>query len=231
MRKCMLIFFAVLMITGTAAAEVGFKGRPIINNISEPTGHTLNKGEFIIGIGSIGFGITDRVQVGTNILLFLVQVSNANIRVNLLQNSTSAFTVGMSFNNFNLSVFGEDVGFTSFSPFASFTADIGNGTAFTVGGKYASFSSTEDADIEDAEASASSSGTTIFAGIDYSMSHKTKFLAEAGYDVTFKGMRIGGAVLFGWEKFRLKLGVNYFGAEGTNGFTMPIVGLWWRFDA
>jgi len=68
------------------------------------------------------------------------------------------------------------------------------------------------------------------AGIEYSISHKTRLLAETGYDLTYRGMRLGGAVLFGWENFRLKLGVSYFAPENSNqSYTLPIIGLWWRF--
>jgi hypothetical protein len=67
-------------------------------------------------------------------------------------------------------------------------------------------------------------------GFDHDISYKTKLLAEYGYDFTFKGMRYGGGVLFGWENFRLKMGVSYFGpANSRNGYTWPIIGLWWRF--
>jgi hypothetical protein len=35
-------------------------------------------------------------------------------------------------------------------------------------------------------------------------------------------------VLFGWTKFRLKLGISYF--DAGDGFTFPLIGLWWRFQ-
>ena len=74
-------------------------------------------------------------------------------------------------------------------------------------------------DIEDAEVSEIAKGTSFFAGLEYSFSRKTKFLTEAGYDTTFQGFRLGGAVLRGWDKFRLKLGINYFNPENTGSFT------------
>jgi len=98
------------------------------------------------------------------------------------------------------------------------------------GGQFAFFETDEaDTDIDDVDASGSSTGTTIFAGIEQSYSSKTKFVADVGYDTTFEGARIGGGVLFGWDTFRLKLGVSYFTAG--DGFTFPLVGLWWRFKA
>ena len=71
--KRALIVVLLLAFTTTAFAEVGFEGRPITNNLWAPTGYTLNSGEFLVGLGPIGFGISDNIQVGTNILLFLFQ--------------------------------------------------------------------------------------------------------------------------------------------------------------
>ena len=45
------------------------------------------------------------------------------------------------------------------------------------------------------------------------------------------GHSFGGAVLFGWETLRLKLGVSYYQPRDVpEGFALPIIGLWWRFD-
>jgi hypothetical protein len=223
------IIFAVLIIVlalGSFAQE-GFQGRPITNNVRMSTGYTLNKGEFTIGLGSIGFGITDRVQFGTNVLLFLFQDYNGNLKVSLLESESMAVAAGLSFNYFDLKVFGADSGFTSVSPFVSISPRISEKTVLHLGAQYTFFSGDED--IDDAEISSTVRGTSVSTGLEYSFSNKTKFLAEGGYDTTFNGIRFGGAVLFGWDKFRLKLGVNYFKPEDTRGFTLPIIGIWWRF--
>lgn len=231
MKKPFIIALLLIIVTSSSFAEVGFKGRPITNNVMMPTGYTLNRGEFVIGIGSIGFGITDNVQVGTNLLLFIFQVYNANLKVSFIKTESMAFAAGLSFNSFDLSVDDDDIGFTSISPYATFSTKMGESTLLHLGGQFSTFSG--EAEIDDAEASSTSTGTSLFAGIEHSFSQKTKFLAEGGYDVTFEGFRIGGAVLFGWEKFRLKLGVNYFSVSNGDGeslaFTFPVIGLWWRF--
>ena len=226
--KKMIAVMLVLAVAGSAFAQVGFQGRPITNNLNAPTGYTLNQGEFAVGIGPIGFGLSDNFQVGTNILLFLFQIYNANVKVNLMESETMAVAAGLEFSTFNLSVDADDVGFTSYSPYAAVSLAMGENTKVHVGGQYSYFSG--ESEIDDAEVEGSSTGTSVFGGIEHSLSHKTKFLAEAGYDITFEGFRAGGAVLFGWEKFRLKLGVNYFKA-GDLSFTLPVIGLWWRFKA
>jgi hypothetical protein len=123
----------------------------------------------------------------------------------------------------------DEADFTAVAPYASGSLRIGANTMVHGGGRYAHFSAEEDNDIDDADAEASASGTSVFAGIEHSYSDRTKFLADAAYDTTFEGARVGGAVLFGWEKFRLKLGVSYFTAG--DGFVFPIIGMRWRFKA
>ena len=50
-------------------AQPGFADRPITNNAFAPTGYSLHRGEFTVGIGPVAFGVTENVQVGTNVLL------------------------------------------------------------------------------------------------------------------------------------------------------------------
>ncbi|MCP4157313.1 MAG: hypothetical protein GY757_56910 [bacterium] len=225
------VFIIILCIVGLSVftfGETGFKGRAITDNVSAPTGYTLNKGEFEVGLGHIGFGISDKVQVSTNVLLYLFQDFNASLKVSLIKNKKNAFAVGCSIHSFDLSVFSnEDVGFTAILPYVAYSTKISPKTKMHFTGQYSHFSGSED--IADATAKATSNGTSVTVGIEHSFSNKTKFLAETGYDLTFKGFRVGGAVLWGWKKFRLKLGINYFSPEGTDGFILPLVSLWWRF--
>ncbi len=206
----------------------GFKGRPIKTNISMPTGFTINKGEITIGIGPIGYGITDKIQIGTNIFLFLLQVYNVDLKTSFIKTYKKSFALGCKLHNFNMDVTGVETKFTSFSPYAAFSTKVSRNTFLHMGGQYSFFSGSEA--VEDATAGITSWGTSMALGIEHSVSHKTKFLFESGYDFTFKGPRIGGAILFGWKKFRLKLGVNFFKPKGTKMLALPVVSLWWRFQ-
>ncbi|MFX0198189.1 MAG: hypothetical protein ACFFCW_18890 [Candidatus Hodarchaeota archaeon] len=139
------------------------------------------------------------------------------------------FAAGIDFAYFNLKVFEANSNFISFSPYVAISPKISEKTTLHLGGRYSVFSG--DDDIEDAEASSTSKGTSFSVGFEYSLSRKTKFLTEGGYDFTFRGFRLGGAVLFGWEKFRVKLGVTYFDPENMSGFAFPVIGLWRRFNS
>ncbi len=231
MKKIKIIVIAVLLgcLSFGAYAEKGFDGRPITNNISMPTGFTLNRGEFKVGLGNIGFGISDRFQVGTNVLLYLVQDYNINAKYSLIKNENRALAVGLKLHRFDMDVFfGGETAFTSFTPFASFSTKISKNTLVHLGAQYSSFSG--DVDIEDAVTEAASEGTSVSLGIEHRFSRKTRFLAETGYDSTFKGFRVGAAVLWGWKSFRLKLGGRYFKPKGIDeGFISPVISIWWRF--
>jgi hypothetical protein len=107
---------------------------------------------------------------------------------------------------------------------------MGQKTRLHFSANYTNFSGSSN--INDAEnLNTSISGTSIAAGVEHSLSNKTKFLGDVGYDLEFKGVRVGGGVLFGWETFRLKLGIQYFAPKGYSGYVFPYVGLWWRFNA
>ena len=226
MKKWLIAGTIMICLVSSSFAEVGFRGRPITNNLSMATGYTLHQGEFLVGIGPVGFGITDNFQASTNVLLWLLQIYNADIKMSLMQTKKSSLGIGIDFSNFNLEVFDTETGFTSFSPYVTYSTRVGPKTLMHIGGQYSIFSG--NSNIEDADATSTSEGTSISAGVEHDISIKTKFLAEAGYDITFKGFRTGLGFLWGWEKFRLKLGLTY-SQYGDFSFTWPVIGLWWRF--
>jgi hypothetical protein len=232
MKKLLCVVFLFMFLTSTAFAELGFRGRPITNNLMMPTGYTLNQNEFIVGIGSIGYGITDNIQIGTNILLFLFQVYNVNLKASFIKTEKMAFAAGIELAKFNLDVFVDDddnADFTTISPFVVLSTKMGEKTTLHVAGVYTAWSG--DYETDEVDVTSTTSGTRVYGGVDHNLSIKTKFLAEAGYDIEFEGFFAGGGVLFGWEKFRLKLGVTYYSPEGSDGFTLPNIGIWWRFKA
>jgi hypothetical protein len=233
MMKLLASALVVLTLAPGAAlaeTETGFAGRPITNNLFAPTGYTLHKGEFTVGLGPVAFGITENVQLGTNLLLWIFQVYNADLKVAAVKDVDRALGLGIGVYRFSWDVTtdeGEegDVEFIALGPYASASMRLSDNTMGHIAAQYSYFES--DADVEDVEAEASASGTGVSGGLEYSMSNRTKFLADAGYDATFEAARFGGGVLFGWNTFRLKLGLSYFTAG--DGFVFPTIGLWWRF--
>lgn len=85
--------FAVCLISLNAAAEVT-REQPLV----EDSGYTLNKGEWKLGINTSSYGITDRLQLDSALLLDLV-ILNAGLKYQLvdapnLALSASAFAGG-----------------------------------------------------------------------------------------------------------------------------------------
>lgn len=227
----LLYTFALVLIMSAGplmAQEEGFAGRPITTNLSMSTGNTLHAGEFAVGLGPVEYGITENVQLGTNLLLFLFQYYNADLKVSLINTEENALALGLGVGYFDLNFVGGDVTFTSFSPYVAYSMPVGPKTRMHFSANYTNFSG--DAEIDDAEdLSASVSGTSVAAGVEHSLSNKTKFVGDLGYDVEFEGVRVGGGVLWGWESFHLKLGLQYFSPKGYGGLVLPYVNLWWRF--
>lgn len=228
--KLLYTFVLVLILTTgpLMAQEEGFAGRPITSNLSMPTGNTLNAGEFSVGLGPVEYGITENIQFGTNLLLFLFQYYNAELKVSLIDTETNALALGLGVGYFDLSYENGDVTFTSLSPFVAYSMPVGPKTRMHFSANYTNFSG--DAKVGDAkDLIASVSGTTVAAGVEHSLSNKTKFVGDLGYDVEFEGVRAGGGVLWAWESFHLKLGLQYFAPKGYSGLVLPYVNLWWRF--
>ena len=231
MKRQLILAAIVAALPGMGAqeAQAQFENRPLTSNAFTPTGYTLNQGEVTLGLGPIGFGLTDRVQVETNLLLWALQVYNADLKLAIVKTEKTALAVGITAARQSADfVDAEDVPFKSYSPYISLSRRLGTNTLAHIGARRASFSNLAGRQIDDAEPSGTATGTGIFGGIQHGIGIRTKLLGDVGYDTTFDGLRVGGAALFGWDTFRLKLGLSYSTAD--DGFVLPIVGFRWRFQ-
>lgn len=220
MQRIKKTFF--LVVAGIFSLSIftlaGFpEGKPIVDGLQSATADTLNKNEWIVGIGPVAYGVTEELQIGTNIFLFFLGPNfTAKYNLDNLIQSDMKIAAGVGYWKIDIGDLADVGAFTVFLPV---TKKLNEKWNLTVIGQYASI----DVDIGDEDVG-SVSGTSISAGFDGNIGEITKFLAEAGYDIDFKSLRLGGGILFGWEKFRLKLGLTIAPA------TYPIIGLWWRFS-
>ncbi len=208
----------------------GFKDRNILNVMGMPTAYALKKNEFIIGLGSVYYGINDHLQVGTNLLLFLLQDRNVQIKTNLYKTSKYAFATGLRFDHFALKTFGVDTNYSFLSPYGAFSLSTSEKVKLHFSGHYSMGWNSKDTDINDAEADWFVQGSNTSLGIELSASHRTKFVGEFAYDYTYEGTRFGGAILWGWEKLRLKVGLNSYSYKNVSNIIVPSFNIWWRFD-
>jgi opacity protein-like surface antigen len=227
MKKILMVILICALCAAPGLAESGFRSRSPLNNVTMPTGFTLNQGEFIVGLGPVGYGFSERFQFSTNILLYLFQVYNADLKYRLFKSDSLNVAAGIKFDYLSLNTSYDQTGFLSASLYLALSSRVNDRLTLHLSGQSSTFSS--DVDITEDALREHLRGTSLMAGLDYSVSSRTKMLAEAGYDATFRGPRLGGAVLFGWETFRLKLGVTWIRLEDGGSFALPVIGLWWRF--
>ena len=116
----LIVFF--LASTCSLAQTEGFAGRPITNNLSMQTGNTLNAGEFSVGIGPVEYGISDNFQLGTNLLLFIFQYYNADLKLSFMNTEREAFAAGLGIGYFDLNVLADLNGGSASFPLAPLDA-------------------------------------------------------------------------------------------------------------
>ena len=198
---------------------MGFKGRPLTTIHFMQTGYTLNKGEFIYGIGLIEYGFTDRLQVGTDILLtFIGTYYNVITKINLNESRNMAFSTSLG-----VIYAGKDDYFIV-TPILSYSRIISTKLNLHFAGQFRIVSN----EIENRSDSIYNFMPYFITGIDFKISNITKLLSETGFDIANNGYYICGGLLFGWENFRLKLGYGYFHPTPVYMGTYPY-GLWFRF--
>ena len=226
MSRIIVVLFLLVVLIEFSFANSGFQDRPITHNVIMPTGYTLNKGEFQVGIGPLAFGLSDHIQIGTDVLCIICGSPYINLRANLYNLPEHALAVGVGFGRTIAAVSSKNIEFIDWHPFLAYSRPLSPKTRFHLSLGLAIFGND---DIKNATPQRQWRGAGIDAGLEYSYSNRSKFLAEGGYDFTFEGPRIGGAALWGWNTFRLKLGVDYYKPQGlTHAFWSPIIGFWWR---
>ncbi len=187
-----------------------------------PTAYTLNQGEVLIGIGPLAYGIHDKFQIGTNMLLDILQVFNADIKLNILDFEAMGLAAGVGFAHFGL--FGSN--YNSFLFSGLLTIPVSQNLKFHTGGTFAYI---PDFDIGDMDfEGGAEAGTTIPLDIEINLSEHSALLGGAAYDLTFEYYRVGVSYLRSWEQFNLQLGGNISGG-GAWTYFLPTIGIWWRF--
>lgn len=227
MKRCVLLVLILGSVITPLIAQTPFENRPLPHGLTMPTGSVLNHREAIVGLGYVAFGVTDRCQVGTDLLAIFFKTYGVDLKYAAIKNDSSSLSVGLNVRFFYMNVIGTENHFLSTSPFLAYTKKVGQYTRLHIGGMFSFFTGNED--VQDADVESSIVGSSFYIGTEHDLTPRIKFLTEAGYDLTFKGSRIGGGFLFGWTKFRLKLGAQYYNPDGPADFVNYVIGLWWRF--
>ncbi len=221
MKKSRIIILSIFVIAVSAFAIIDEEHR-LTNAHNIPTAYTLNEGEILIGIGPLAYGITDNMQVGTNLLADILGVFNANLKYNLIDNSGFGLAGGAGWSYFKL---GDD-NFNSINLSANASFLLSETFKIHLGANYAII---PDFDLDSTEVTGSAAGgTSVPVNIELNLNEHSAILAGAGYDLSFEAVSFGASYLHSWEKFNLQVGAHYSSGDGWD-YIMPVIGLWWRW--
>lgn len=101
-----------------------------------PSPFTLTAGRFVLGTEA-DFGVTDFFQVGTGLVSDVLQVYNANVKLNVLDLPEVAACLNLGYENYNLSSFSSfnpDAQISSWQPGATVGYELAPHLAHFVGG-------------------------------------------------------------------------------------------------
>ncbi|MBN2543897.1 hypothetical protein JXI42_13650 [bacterium] len=229
MRTTVIIILIILFVASSSWGIINDEFK-LIGAHAIPTAYTLNKGEVLIGIGPLGYGITDRFQVSTNMLLDIFQVFNADAKMNFIDGRIG-LGGGIGFQHFSL--FDVDYNALIFGGFLS--VPLSERFKLHTG---ASFAYIQDFDIDEVEFKGGyEGGTTIPVDFEYNLSEHAALLGGAAYDLTFEYYRVGISYLHSWDRFNLQLGGNIAGGsvidvdtdkEDSWTYFLPTIAIFWR---
>jgi len=187
MRK--ILFLALVMLVISPVGGLA-EDAPEISGLSKPTAYTLREGEWIIGFGPIFYGLTDKFQLGTNIIADLLTIFNISGKLNMSSLPESQTEISMAIDVFTVGFLPTEItfgGVISRALHEKLTGHIGS-----------------ELSLSRDRAIISGTLNSIFFTADYDLASDLKLLTEL--DLTPNRARIGAGVLLKAGDLRLKAG-------------------------
>jgi len=220
MKKCIILITMLAFIVSLGA--IIDENHKLTQAHTIRTAYTLNKGEWIIGIGPLSYGINDNFEVGTDMLADIFMVLNAYGKYSIIDKSKIAVAASGTFIRFSI---GND-NFNSIGIGGHVTVPLDEKMKLHTG---ANISIIPDFKIDDVEYEGGvGAGTEIPLEIEYMFNEHNVLLGGVAYDLTFKSYSVGVSYLLSWTKFNLQLGGSFTGGDGWT-YLAPVIGIWWRF--
>lgn len=185
---------------------------PEIFGLRQPTAYTLREGEWIIGLGPIFYGLTDKFQLGTNIIADIFTVFNISGKLNVSSLPESQTEMAVALDLFTVGFLPSEItfgGVISRALHEKLTNHIGFELSLSRDG-----------------AIISGALESIFFAVDYGLASDLKLLTEL--DLTPNRARIGAGVLLKAGDLRLKAGG--FLSIGLLGAEKPLLAPGWLVD-
>jgi hypothetical protein len=188
-----------------------------------PSPYTLPAGRFILST-ELAFGVTDFLQVGTNVVSDLYKIFNANVKIGLLDYDVFALALTGAWQTFNYRDFSSvapDVRVTSWMPGVVMSYAVAPKVSASLG---ANLNISNHSHIDGTPISGYLHGAVVEADMAWAYYTSKKGLTNAlaggvSYDFSYKLLGIGVSHYF--KSF--KLGVHYYPGADTNKF-LPIIG-------
>lgn len=213
MRK--ILFWAVVMVVMSSVGGLA-EDAPEIFGLSKPTAYTLREGEWIIGVGPIFYGVTDKFQLGTHLIADILTIFNVSGKLNVSSLSESQTEIAVAVDLFTVGFLPNEV---------SFSGVISRGLQERLTG-HIGF----ELDLSRAGTIISGALESIFFGLDYGLSADIKLLGEL--TLTPHRAKVGAGVLLKAGGLRLKAGgflnIGLFGAGKPLLAPGWLVDFYWR---
>jgi len=234
MKRTGVIVTMVIALAATGL-DANFSPNKYVGGLLKmPTAYTTNQGEWQLGIGPVTFGVTDHIEIGTDLGHLLFGGFMAGAKINLMKETHKVpFALGVSAGYLS-EVFGEAFERDSLNQFVSagltvsrWLANPDTTTKSRVGlhlnGDY-------NYQLGSTDTSSTPFGLGAFnigLGFDVFITTHTRIIVEGLTNLeNFKPRALVG-VHWAWQNFNLKLGV---GGPGTAEIPIyPTLGLYWRF--
>ncbi len=202
--------------------------------VQMPTAFTTNQGEWQLGFGPVTYGITDHIEIGTDLVNLLFGGFMVGAKVNLMKETHKVpFALGINA-GYRSVLFGEELERDSVTHYLStgltlsrWLARVDSTTKGRVGFHLNCNYNFQVAGPDTSSTRFRREGFNFGVGFDVFITTHTRIIVEGLTNLENFAPRGVVGVHWAWQNFNLKLGV---GGPGTADIPVyPQLGLYWRF--
>lgn len=234
MKRTSVIIMTVIALAATGLYANFSPSKYVGGLLKMPTAYTTNQGEWQLGIGPVTYGITDHIEIGTDIGYLLFGGFMLGTKVNLMKETGKIpFALGISAGYLS-EIFWENFHRDSVIQYVSAGMTVSrwlaNPDTTTKGRVGLHLNGNYNYQLNNADTTYSPFGLGAFnvgLGFDVFITTHSRIIVEGLTNLEQFEPRALVGVHWAWQNFNLKLGVGYSG--DTQLPIYPALGLYWRF--
>lgn len=230
-----VVALLVLVSIGAPPLSAGFSPNKYVGGLVQmPTAYTTNRGEWQLGIGPVTYGITDHIEIGTDIGTFLFGGFMLGAKVNVFRETRRmpcavGVSAGYLSKLFTVPFLNDS---TDHGQYASAGVTLSRWLAFsdtTAKGRMGLHANCNyNYTLSEPESTLfKRAGFNLGVGFDVFITTHTRLIIEGLTNLGDFSPRGLIGVHWAWQNFNLKLGVGSTG--GVRIPVYPTLGLFWRF--